>query len=797
MNFVKPCWFVGAPYEKGGEDQTDHFLTEGIWQNGYEDKYLDVVRSMQPGDKIAIKSSYTRKRELPFDSKGQTVSVMGIKAIGVITRNHGDGRFVDVDWEPRQELVKEWYFYTNRSTIWRVSPDEWMTEGLVDFTFNSKPQDIDQFRNAPYWKERFGDNAITYLLENSAMTFKQRYAEHVDNTTQSSSPKGVYSRAIQALVGYLNQQGEIIQEDLIYAMSVRDLKALKNRLLVGGDLCSFNNMGCNNRAPSAAIGKLIEFKQSIFDHQFKIFKQVFPDFVSFRQPGAQYLNIERDYKMEAIQSAQDLIDGFSLENGHVADVFLQLIKLANFFNWRDQEHIQLMIQSSEFVEGLKCLFQAIKNDRFDAIEFEKIKQHLCSARVDGDTQNNVSKELAANVFLKLIVYSFFLYRPNQYFAMASSYLRRLMHLYGLSSFKKGSYIDYEDFLNIQLLGQQLFEFLKPYEVNGYADVQSFLWVVENKGEYLAQESEDDEFVAEASMPTDPIEPYTIDDIITDGCFLEREGLIKTMSQLKRKKNIILQGPPGTGKTWLAKKLAYALMGQKDESALRAVQFHPNLSYEDFVRGWRPSGEGKLTLMDGPFLEMVNKAKNAASIKHVVVIEEINRGNPAQIFGEMLTLLEADKRTPSEALELSYCQYAGEKVHIPENLYVIGTMNIADRSLALVDLALRRRFAFFDLKPTLGEAWREWVNRKAGIDDSFLRLIEQRIASLNNEIAQDRNLGPQFKVGHSYVTPNAVIEDARRWFHGVVETEIGPLLEEYWFDDLERSRKAQEALIERI
>ena len=796
MNFVKPCWFVGAPYEKGSEDQTDHFLTEGIWQNGYEDKYLDVVRSMQPGDKIAIKSSYTRKRELPFDSKGQTVSVMGIKAIGVITRNHGDGRFVDVDWEPRQEPVKEWYFYTNRSTIWLVSPDEWMTEGLVDFTFNGKPQDIDQFRNAPYWKERFGDNAITYLLENSAMTFKQRYAEYVANTTQTSTPKSMYPKAIQALVGYLNQQGEIIQEEHIYAMGDRDLNALKNRLLVGGDLYSFNTSR-NNQAPGAAIGKLIAFKQSIFDHQFKIFKRVFPDFVSFHQPGAQYLNIERDYKMEAIQSAQDLIDGFSLENGHVADVFLQLIKLANFFNWRDQEHIQLMIQSSEFVEGLKCLFQAIKNDRLDAIEFEKIKQHLCSARMDGDTQNNVSKELAANVFLKLIVYSFFLYRPNQYFAMASSYLRRLMHLYGLSSFKKGSYIDYEDFLNIQLLGKQVFEFLKPYEVNGYADVQSFLWVVENKGEYLAQESEDDEFVAEASMPTDPIEPYTIDDIITDGCFLEREGLIKTMSQLKRKKNIILQGPPGTGKTWLAKKLAYALMGQKDESALRAVQFHPNLSYEDFVRGWRPSGEGKLTLMDGPFLEMVNKAKNAASIKHVVVIEEINRGNPAQIFGEMLTLLEVDKRTPSEALELSYRRDEGEKVHIPENLYVIGTMNIADRSLALVDLALRRRFAFFDLKPTLGEAWREWVNRKAGIDDSFLRLIEQRIASLNNEIAQDRNLGPQFKVGHSYVTPNAVIEDARRWFHGVVETEIGPLLEEYWFDDLERSRKAQEALIESI
>ncbi len=117
MSSSNSYWFVGASYGKGSEDQTDRFLAEGVWQNGYKDKYLDVVRSMQPGDKIAIKSSYVRKRNLSFDNKEQSVSVMGIKAIGVVTKNHGDGRFVDVDWEPRQEPVKEWYFYTNRSTM--------------------------------------------------------------------------------------------------------------------------------------------------------------------------------------------------------------------------------------------------------------------------------------------------------------------------------------------------------------------------------------------------------------------------------------------------------------------------------------------------------------------------------------------------------------------------------------------------------------------------------------------------------------------------------------------------------
>ena len=244
-------------------------------------------------------------------------------------------------------------------------------------------------------------------------------------------------------------------------------------------------------------------------------------------------------------------------------------------------------------------------------------------------------------------------------------------------------------------------------------------------------------------------------------------------------------------------MAFALIGQRDDSKIRAVQFHPNLSYEDFIRGWRPSGEGKLTLVDGPFMEVITTAIDDPESKYVIVIEEINRGNPAQVFGEMLTLLETDKRTPDEALELSYRKFAGERVYIPSNLYVIGTMNIADRSLALVDLALRRRFAFIDLEPTLGKAWRNWVKDKNGIDSQFLDEIERRINALNDDIAIDPSLGAQFQVGHSYVTPavGMNITDAKEWFGEVVETEIGPLLDEYWFDDLEKSRKAQKRLIE--
>ena len=168
-------------------------------------------------------------------------------------------------------------------------------------------------------------------------------------------------------------------------------------------------------------------------------------------------------------------------------------------------------------------------------------------------------------------------------------------------------------------------------------------------------------------------------------------------------------------------------------------------------------------------------------------------------GELLTLLEAGKRTPNEALELCYPDADGKRrpVHIPENLYVVGTMNIADRSLALVDLALRRRFAFVGLEPRLGTAWRDWVVKECAVDPALVADIEQRIAVLNDQIAADARLGKQFRIGHSYVTPAHRLEagDTKKWFQQVVETEIGPLLDEYWFDATDEAQKACARLLQ--
>ena len=476
---ARPAWFVGARTRWGGtDDQTERYLRQGIWENGYEDRFLDLVDEVQTGDRIALKSFFTQKNKpgLPFDDRGEHVSGMLIKAIGIVTANIRNGRYLKVDWT-RVSPPREWYFSTYMQTIHAVMPGDWKTDALIAFTFDNQPQDIDRFRNDPQYRMRFGD---------------------------------------------------------FYPLPVP-----------------------NPPEP------------------------------------------------------------------------------------------------------------------------------------------------------------------------------------------------------------------KPTPVPEPAP--------------------------------EPAQPYTIDSIIAEGCFLERAKLETLLQRLAVKRNLILQGPPGTGKTWLAKKLAYALIGHKDDRKVRPLQFHPNLSYEDFVRGWRPQGDGKLELVDGPFLQLTADAEQNPDDEYVMVIEEINRGNPAQIFGEMLTLLEADKRKEGEALALAYPRVPGERVHIPPNVYVIGTMNVADRSLALVDLALRRRFAFFDLEPVFGSVWRNWMQEQFGIGVNFLSDVERRMTSLNEQIADDRSLGPQFRVGHSVVTPapDTAIDDPSEWFTQVVETEIGPLLDEYWFDNIQTANAAKSELLSNL
>lgn len=300
-------------------------------------------------------------------------------------------------------------------------------------------------------------------------------------------------------------------------------------------------------------------------------------------------------------------------------------------------------------------------------------------------------------------------------------------------------------------------------------------------------------ISPADVLSEPEEPlaeseldrYSVEDIVSEGCFLAQETLARFLTIWRQKKNLILQGPPGTGKTWLAKRLAFALIGYQRQQQLRAVQFHANVSYEDFVRGWRPTAEGKLLIRDGVLLQLAQQAQRCPDVPFVLLIEEINRGQPAQIFGECLTLLEASKRTPSEALLLSYPDAEGQlrPFYLPDNLYLIGTMNTADRSLAVVDFALRRRFAFITLTPAFNSSWLQWLEQTCAVPLSLADTIRQRMLALNEHIAADMRLGPAFCLGHSYATPHTTLsaDTAWDWWSQCVTSEIQPLLQEYWFD----------------
>lgn len=292
------------------------------------------------------------------------------------------------------------------------------------------------------------------------------------------------------------------------------------------------------------------------------------------------------------------------------------------------------------------------------------------------------------------------------------------------------------------------------------------------------------------------EAYDIDSIRDDGCFIPTAELDVMAERLRSRKNIVLQGPPGTGKTWLARRLGWALCDERGSARVQIVQFHPSLTYEDFVRGWRPAGKGGLKLADGPFLDMCSQASEDPEHAYVLVIEEINRGNPAQVLGELLTLIEADKRGPEHAMRLAYPRKK-EAFFVPPNLHIIGTMNVADRSLAMVDMALRRRFAFIELAPSFGEDWVEHVSG-LGYDRDLLEKYGQRVAILNATITKDAALGRQYCVGHSYFTPAVGLEatglDTRGWWRRVVDTDVRPLLEEYWFDRPDEADTAYHQLL---
>ncbi len=303
------------------------------------------------------------------------------------------------------------------------------------------------------------------------------------------------------------------------------------------------------------------------------------------------------------------------------------------------------------------------------------------------------------------------------------------------------------------------------DITAYPDlVEKLNSFFEDEGGEVEEDTEEVEYPA-----------YTSEDFLSE-VYMDGERYRTLVNVLRAKKNIILQGAPGVGKTFAAKRLAYSMMGVKDAERVMMVQFHQSYSYEDFIEGFRPNAQG-FDLEKGAFYNFCKNAKDDSDNDYFFIIDEINRGNLSKIFGELFMLIENDKRGPRNTLQLLYSH---ELFYVPSNVYLIGMMNTADRSLAMLDYALRRRFAFFDLRPAFDTE--SFIAYQEGLaSEKFDRLISC-VVKLNEAIASDESLGDGFCIGHSYfcrMSPDDVTNDK---LSAIVNYELVPMLREYWFDE---------------
>lgn len=328
------------------------------------------------------------------------------------------------------------------------------------------------------------------------------------------------------------------------------------------------------------------------------------------------------------------------------------------------------------------------------------------------------------------------------------------------------------------------------------ELQKMECLINPNGSFFKLTAEEYEVLMDIIRESNPITntkasvSYSKDDFLSD-VYISESEYEDLRGILEHKRNIILQGAPGVGKTWSAKRLAYSIMGERDDDRIGFVQFHQNYSYEDFVMGYKPNSDGGFDLQRGIFYKFCIKAANDPDRKYFFIIDEINRGNLSKIFGELLMLIEKDYRfdyKDGKGTRITLA-YNDERFAVPENLYIIGMMNTADRSLAMIDYALRRRFSFYPMKPGFDSDGFKQYQEELG-SEKFNALIE-KVKELNKAIVDDGSLGSGFEIGHSYFCNQEEI--ANSWLQAVVNYEIIPMLEEYWFDNKDKVDEWSEKL----
>ncbi len=359
---------------------------------------------------------------------------------------------------------------------------------------------------------------------------------------------------------------------------------------------------------------------------------------------------------------------------------------------------------------------------------------------------------------------------------------------------------------VKSLGKSIIAHLNRFEVKRKDTNKGTYWCIPFEGWY----DENDQFIwklrkelvqaieelglAESPAPEadmmeeEAIPSYGKEEFLQE-VYLSEGKYDELLAKLKQKKNIILQGAPGVGKTYSARRLAWSMMGCKDDTRIMMIQFHQSYSYEDFIMGYRPNGSD-FVLKYGPFYQFCKEAAADTENDYFFIIDEINRGNLSKIFGELFMLMESHYRGSEHAMPLLY---SDERFYIPKNLYIIGMMNTADRSLAMLDYALRRRFAFFELEPAFRTEGFVRFLQSAG--NKKLEQLIQTIEQLNAEICRDDSLGKGFRIGHSYFCLEDDITDEH--LQSIINYELIPLLEEYWFDETDKVENWSRTLISSI
>ena len=645
------CWFVGAYNDSNDTNQDEEFIEKGIWQNGYTDKFLDTVNSVKIGDKIAIKASYTKKKGLPFDNKGATISVMKIKIVGTVTANHMDGRTLEVDWDTTFK-PKEWYFYTFRNTITLPKEDDWRAKALYDFLFNDMPQNYDLFS-----------------VKDQPMKIYEAIVAVLEITGRSMNIDEIYDT--------------IVAENL-YQFDAKDLEKK-------GKVDTALKRHCLDVDISEKSNNILFYISSVKD-------------------GTNYYSLIKDKK--------------------------------------DQGNDFLPPSNSEFLKYFSPLIQAIKELGGSATRKEAQEKVIELMDITEEELSVTYEKTGVSRVLNQIDFA----------------RNDLAHEGFISSGTKGVWALTELGMNIDM----------TMDLAGHIHMK---WVKINTAKRKGEPIPEIDLSKYYKKKID--RKYTKDDFLKE-VFLTESEYDQLRSLVLRKKNIILQGSPGVGKTFSAKRLAYSIIGEKNENRICMVQFHQNYSYEDFIMGYRPNDSGGFELQSGVFFNFCERCKENPDKPYFFIIDEINRGNLSKIFGELLMLIETDKRGEKHKMNLVYGRTA---FYVPENLHIIGMMNTADRSLAIIDYALRRRFSFYTMQPAFENADQNgFAEYTKEINCDLYHTVIVKIKELNDNIRKDNTLGKGFEIGHSYFVPETKSDIDDEWVRGVVEYEIIPLIEEYWFDD---------------